>query len=223
MTTMNIIEFLKENEIKFLPINIKIDKKTGEKKYLEGEDGCFIDGRRNFTRKDFEKWDFDDCVEFFEEYESETNYIGIDCTQIHQLDIDDKTGTFKGSETEAAYTKGPHFLSVSKKLPHIFMRTDYKNQKCAEIPFEHDVLTNVWAFARIDQDVINADQEIPTFTFTPKKEEKKSSVRATPVTTTIAFDPFKKAILDNIDSDKYYKYPEWSKFIWAIKFILQFS
>ena len=217
---MNIIDFLKENEIKFLPINLKI--KNGKKTYLTGQAGCFIDGRQNFKKDDFDKWDFDDCVEFYEEYKEETNYIGIDCTQIQQLDIDDLTGTFKGSATEAIYTKGPHFLSLTKKMPHIFIHTDYKGQHCAEIPFEHDVLSNVWAFAHIEQEIINDEEEIPTFQFTSITKKTTLNIAAPVASTThvaaVEFDPFKKAILDNINPDQYYKYPVWSKFIWAIKF-----
>ena len=217
---MNIIDFLKENEIKFLPIFLKV--KNGKKTYLTGAAGCFIDGRQNFKKDDFDKWDFDDCVEFYEEYKEETNYIGIDCTQIQQLDIDDLTGTFKGSATEATYTKGPHFLSLTKEMPHIFMHTDYKGQHCAEIPFEHDVLSNVWAFAHIEQEIINDEEEIPTFQFTSITKKTTLNIAAPVVSTTsvaaVEFDPFKKAILDNINPDKYYKYSEWSKYIWAIKF-----
>ena len=181
-----------------------------------------------FLKTDFEKWEFDDCVECYEEYKEETNFIGIDCSCIQQLDIDDKTGTFKGSPTEAFYTKGPYFLSLTKKMPHIFMRTDFKGQHCAEIPFEHDILTNVWTFAHVNQEVINDEEDIPVFEFTSKNTNKnlqKSPTNTTQSVITIVpkecnttMDPFKKAILDNIDPEKYHKYPEWSKFIWAIKF-----
>ena len=102
-----------------------------------GAAGCFIDGRQNFKKDDFDKWDFDDCVEFYEEYKEETNYIGIDCTQIQQLDIDDLTGTFKGSATEATYTKGPHFLSLTKKMPHIFITLYTLITKVSTVPRFH--------------------------------------------------------------------------------------
>lgn len=211
---MNIIDFLKENEIKFLPIFLKI--KNGKKTYLTGAAGCFIDGRQNFKKDDFDKWDFDDCVEFYEEYKEETNYIGIDCTQIQQLDIDDLTGTFKGSATEATYTKGPHFLSLTKEMPHIFMHTDYKGQHCAEIPFEHDVLSNVWAFAHIEQEIINDEEEIPTFQFTSKNIQ---ATQATPNETMTNKDStHKEKVVDLIKVVPYLdERASWSRIVWAMR------
>ena len=36
----DLVNFLVEHKIKFLPVKLKIDKKTGKKTYLAGSEGC---------------------------------------------------------------------------------------------------------------------------------------------------------------------------------------
>ena len=207
-----VVEFLVERKIKSLPVNLKIDSKTGKKTYLTGEKGKFSDGRRNFQKDDFDKWTVEDCLEFYEEYMHETDYIAIDTSEVQQLDIDDKTGEFWESDAALTYTNGPYFLSLTKQMPHIFMHTDYKAKHCQEIAFDHDVLTNVWAFARSDQAVENADAPIPTLNFTAKKDT--SAAQKPPQASLI----FQESVVDLIAVNPYLdEYQHWMRIVAALK------
>ena len=87
----NIINFCKKNKIKYLPIKLEIEGNT--KTYLDWtkhkEKSKWSDGRNNFIITDFEKYSLEVCEAFFEAYKNETKYIGIDATDIQNLDIDD--------------------------------------------------------------------------------------------------------------------------------------
>jgi hypothetical protein len=118
----NIINFCKKNKIKYLPIKLEIegDKKTYLDWTKHKEKSKWSDGRNNFIITDFEKYSLEVCEAFFEAYKNETKYIGIDATDIQNLDIDDITGKYKGSELEKEFIKLPYFLSLNKKATSLF-------------------------------------------------------------------------------------------------------
>ena len=162
---MNIVEYCKLKNIKCLPIIIKIHGST--KTYVEWKDGGkFKDGSRNHTSKDFATYSVKDCQQLVEQYTNETTYIGIDTSVVQQLDIDDKTGEYNKSKMAEDYSKIPHFLSLTKKMPHYFMYSKFTKQTTPEIEYSHDILTKgSWAWCHIDTEVINSNCDIPTLSF----------------------------------------------------------
>ena len=178
---MNIIEYCKNNKIKTLPINLVVTDKG--KKYLDKDEGRFQDGRYNFKITDFKKHSLKECQAFMENYGDETEWIGIDTSIIQQLDIDDVTGKFWLPQTQENIEKSeypsptlkeyedvPHYLSVKKKMPHYFVKTDLKSKKCTEVPFDHDVLyEGCWGWAQKDQTVMFCGCEIPQVNLTKKE------------------------------------------------------
>ena len=134
----NITNFCKRYKIKYLPVKIEIDLTTTPptKTYLDwtkhGDKSKWKDGRSNFKITDFEKYNVSVCEALYDEYKNETHYIGIDATDIQQLDIDDITGKYNGSELEKEFNNLPHYISLTKKQPHYFMKTKYRNKKLNE-------------------------------------------------------------------------------------------
>ena len=122
---MNIIEYCNLNKIKTLPINLEIN--DGKKTYLAGEKGRFKDGRYNFKMTDFDKLSLKQCIGFTQFYDDETNYIAIDTTTIHQLDIDDPAwweDEARQDDDDTWYER-PHFLSLTKGCPHYFYEVTF--------------------------------------------------------------------------------------------------
>ena len=244
---MNITDYCIENKIKTLPINLILNTEGKfypcDSKPIDGNNGKFSDGRHNFIITDFKKMSLKQCQTYMGLYGHETEWIGIDTTVIQQMDIDDLTGKFWLPQTQeeidnddykqpsiSEYVDVPHFLSVIKNMPHYFIKTDLKNKKCNEIPFDHDVLgAGCWAWAHKDSEIIYSKCNIPTIELTGKTAEKaieKTTKKTTvnkPVNKTTEkwntfVTPFQEAILNNINQDEYYNYSEWKKFLWAIKF-----
>ena len=90
--SQKILEFCWTNNIKTLPINLRVQ--DGKKTYLSGEEGRFEDGRYNFKMTDFPKLTFKECKALTELYADETEWIAIDTNEIQQLDIDDPSWEF---------------------------------------------------------------------------------------------------------------------------------
>ena len=230
---MNIIDFCAQHSIKTFPI--KLEVKDGKKRYLHGQEGKFQDGKFNFKTNDFKTHSLETCQALTAFYLDETEWIALDTTEVHQLDIDD-CAWWQDRARLDEWINVPYYTSATKGCPHYFLHPKDasdrdKRYSTSAIDCEHDVLSGQWAYAHKDQDVVHGDKPIPRISLEPNKSESKqplpqprpqprpqleeSKVADSEVR---AQDPFKKAILDNITQDKYYKYPVWSKFIWAIKF-----
>lgn len=245
--SQKILEFCWTNNIKTLPINLRVQ--DGKKTYLSGEEGRFEDGRYNFKMTDFPKLTFKECKALTELYADETEWIAIDTNEIQQLDIDDPSWEFDSEAVQLLIGENeriPYFPSITKKCPHFFIRTE-KRKNCwrtTKVPCDHDVLSGQWSFAKRDQEVFDHNQPIP-FKELPEKEpegrklqtkEPSMSQNPHPVTTLHASDvastlskepegqklPTKdnvhQEIVKNIDPRKYYHYHNWLKFIWALRF-----
>jgi len=244
--SMNIIDYCKEHKIKTLPIKLEII--DGKKTYLDektyGEKSRFNDGAHNFKMNDFNKKSYKECAGLTSCYLEETEYIAIDTSTIHQLDIDDpKWWNDKENDQDymniCNFQNYPYFTSVTKKCPHYFYTIPYtldgykknwlqknegklKRYNTSKIKYGHDVLQGQWSWTHKEQVVENATFSIPSLFLPPlpivvpiKKNEPLPLVENE---SQVEIDDFCKSILDNIDNKFYYKYPEWSRFIWAIKF-----
>ena len=160
---MSIIQFCNKNNIKTLPIRLSI--KDNKKCYLDAKsgDGKWADGRGNFTIKDFEKFDFATCKGLTQLYIDETDYVGVDCTNVQQLDIDDTTGNYLDSPHAKECAKYPYFLSLTKKMPHYFIYTDHTKKSSTDIPWDHDVLyKGCWGWCHKNTRMFNGNNVIPT-------------------------------------------------------------
>lgn len=167
MSSINIIDFCKKNKIKMLPVKLKIVDNS--KKYLKGKEGKFKDGRHNFRINDFKRYTLNECNNFMRLYLQETDYIGIDTSNINQLDIDDKNW-LNNTELVEKWENVPHFKSISKSLPHyLFLPKIYysKNRYASEsIPYKHDILNGLWSFVHKNTIVFN-NEVIPTIELIP--------------------------------------------------------
>ena len=163
MEAMNILDFCVLNKIKTLPIKIDgkeyMDFKNYKKKSL------WKNNTPTYRVDHFNTLSIEECNKITNQHLPETDYIGIDCADIQQLDIDDITGKYLDSPLADELKDYPHFLSIVKKMPHYFITTDYK-QKKANIPWEHDVLyKGAWGWCHKDTIVYNAKQEIKPMSF----------------------------------------------------------
>jgi len=230
----NIINFCKRNNIKYLPIKLEID--GTKKKYLDwknhGDKSKFEDGRNNFRITDFEKYSLEACEGLYEAYKDETKYIGVDATDIQNLDIDDITGKYAGSELEKEFIKLPHFLSLTKKQPHYFMKTKYSKKQINDMMkledgsvCDHDVLyKGCWSWCRTDTVVYNGnnnmeykkwDNIIPQKS-PIKKETKREKAIEKEKKEIVSKEAIEMAEL--MDVDEYLTdYDAWSKTIWAMR------
>jgi len=101
-------------------------------------------------------------------------------------------------------------------MPHIFMKTDYRGAKSSEVPFAHDVLSNVWAFAHIEQEVINAENEIPTYEFTAPSTKATTQAQQVPVN--LGDLSHKEKVVNLIKVDPYLdERSSWSRIVWGMR------
>lgn len=229
---MNILEYCKTNQIKCLPIKLLINE-DNKKIYLDythyEEESRFSDGHYNFHFKDFAKYSLAKCFALCEIYKNETNWIGIDCNEIQQLDIDDKTGKYWNSNLSKKFEGLPYFLSAVKKMPHYFIKTNWTNKQNYNVmKFEdgtkcsHDVLYGEsWSYAKNDVDVLNANASISFLDWgtsktascssTDDEEEQESN------NTKISCANDDEKIVDLIDVKYIDEYSSWTKIMWAMR------
>ena len=171
---MDIEEYCKINNIKCLPVNISVDGPN--KKYLTGNAGNFKDGTSNYILTDFAHFSVSECQQISNQYR-ETQYIAIDTSVVQQLDIDDITGEYNKSPMAEKYSGYPHFMSITKGMPHYFVYTNCATKQTNEIPFPHDILREgMWAWCERSQKVNCAESEIPKIDFASKKVLQESTV-----------------------------------------------
>lgn len=221
---MGMIDYLNKHKIKYLPVALTWE--NGKKVFL-----AKLGNRYNFNKSHLDKYDFETCQKYYKMYGKYSQYIIIYCNEVHQLDIDDDTDTWKeGFKLADEFNfKYPYFLSVSKNMPHYFMQFAFREKSCSEIPVAHDLLYNHFSYAKKDTIVYNANALIQEVKFTSKKKEELKAVEALvevavkpeEVQTDATISTFERSILDNISSDNYNRYPDWTKFIWAVKYSFQ--
>ncbi|NBO31788.1 MAG: hypothetical protein EBV05_09405 [Cyanobacteria bacterium WB6_1B_304] len=234
---MLILEYCKANNIKCLPI--KIDIINGKKMYLNyndyGNRSKFNDGHNNFGISNFKKLSLQQCFDFCEKYKNETKWIGIDCSEIQQLDIDDITGQYWESTLSKKFDGLPYFLSATKKMPHYFIKTEWTNGKhnYNTMKFddgsicEHDILYgNAWSFAKNDTEVINANanclfndwdtENTASCSSSYYDDDERLSEPHTPNTCVIS-NNINEEIVNLIGLKYIDNYDTWTKIVWAMR------
>ena len=147
-----IIDFLNEHQIKYLPINIRIDNGKKTRKTM------LCPSVKNYTSSDFKQFDFRQCKERFNQFKVHTNWIQIDTTEVNQIDIDlfPKESTqeekakliedWNKSECKKNLDKNhAHYLSLTKGLPHYFIKKSKIPEFSIPFVFDHLKSTCGWA------------------------------------------------------------------------------
>ena len=232
---MNILDYCKTNQIKCLPIKLLI--KDNKKIYLTytiyGDESKFNDGHFNFNIKDFAKYSLDECYAYCNKYKNETIWIGIDCNETQQLDIDDITGQYWNSNLSKMFDGLPYFLSATKKMPHYFIKTNWTNKQNNNVmKFDdgsicpHDILyNNAWSYAKNDVEVLNANGNISFLDWDTEKTENYSSTdedeeqesNSSNKTNKISCANNDEKIVNLIGVKYIDEYSSWCKIIWAMR------
>lgn len=231
---MNILEYCKLNQIKCLPIKLKIsDNKKHFLTYsVDGDESKFSDGHFNFSIGKFKDLTLQKCFYYCEKYKNETPWLGIDCSETQQLDIDDTTGQYWNSTLCKKFEGLPYFLSATKKMPHYFIKTNWTNgkQNNNAMKFEdgsicpHDILyNNAWSYAKNDVEVINANssnifndwdtEKTASCSSSSYDEEEQEEHESKKVNCTNA----NEKIVDLIGVKYIDEYSSWCKIIWAMR------
>ena len=229
---MLVLEYCKLNNIKCLPIKLEIF--NGKKIFLNytvhGDESKFSDGHFNFNIGNFKNLSLEECFGFCEKYGNETPWIGIDCSETQQLDIDDTTGQYWNSKLCDKFNGLPYFLSATKKMPHYFIKTNWVHgkQNNNAMKFDdgticaHDILyNNAWSYAKTDTEVVNANasnifddwdtENTASCSSTTSEEEDQ------PINDPIICSNTNEKIV-NLISVKYIDdYTSWTKIIWALR------
>lgn len=232
---MNILDYCKTNQIKCLPIKLLI--KDNKKIYLTytiyGDESKFNDGHFNFNIKDFAKYSLDECYAYCNKYKNETIWIGIDCNETQQLDIDDITGQYWNSNLSKMFDGLPYFLSATKKMPHYFIKTNWTNKQNNNVmKFDdgsicpHDILyNNAWSYAKNDTEVLNANGNISfldwdtekTENYSSTDEEEEQESNSSNKTNKISCANNDEKIVNLIAVKYIDEYSSWTKIIWAMR------
>jgi hypothetical protein len=153
--------------------------------------------------------------------------IDID-DKIHYMDMIRAFPILKDTLYVAGNTKGGHF----------YFKTDWKGKKnyieCFDQLKGDIIITQMfelegkeWLDKRIQTitsyELQNMVKESLFFEFGDSTDDESvasSTVSVVPSNTPndVDFTPFHKSILDNINKDKYTSYPDWCKFLWAVRF-----
>ena len=233
---MLILEYCKLNQIKCLPIKLEIfnNKKIFLNYTIHGDESKFSDGHFNFNIGDFKKLSLEQCFEFCKKYENESDWFGIDCSEIQQLDIDDTTGKYWESTLSKKFANLPYFLSATKKMPHYFIKTEWTKGKQNNnvMKFEdgticaHDILyNNAWSYAKNDTQVINAHasnifddwntENTASCSSSSYSEDEEEELSESPKN--INCSSINEQIV-NLISVKYLdEYSSWTKIMWAMR------
>lgn len=176
-------EFLTENDISWFPVKLQF-RKVGEKEKKEPQYTDYYMPKCT----DFQTLSKEEIIkrqELIDDYD----YIAIDTNKIQQFDIDDKETL---EEYKHLLKDNPYFLSVKKKLPHIFCKLDLdklpkngdgKPKNCHQVG-KFDLLCGLWSYVHKDQLVYNPLSKINNFTNKfidilqqeePKKKQKEES------------------------------------------------
>ena len=177
---MDIIEYLEENSITFMPINVRKvkDRSTGKivKKLMQDP----ITGMRPSVQ-DLENIDLvSERINHYYENPNSYNTLAIDTTEVHQIDMDidyDKLEKTDKNYIKYVHENLPYYLSMGKGYKHIFFREDglknskpkfresiklskkYINEKTGKKE-DIEILKGQWAWCDIKTTVRNADIDL---------------------------------------------------------------
>ena len=151
MSNVPICTYLDTHGIRWIPIHIPIDA-TGKKGAPSLPFG--LGPIQPYTH--FPSTVTDEQIKSVQAHTSECKFIAMDTRKVHQIDVDEMN-----EEMETFANDYPHFLSSTKKLPHIFYTANEEpksNRGCFNGMKTIELLTGQWSYAPIDAMVINADK-----------------------------------------------------------------
>jgi hypothetical protein len=160
-----ILKYLKQHNILWFPINLEvIDGNKQLQPYRETKKRPKTTDFKNLTAQE---------IQARQEWTT-YKHIAIDTNNIQQIDIDDP-------EIVAPFEpqNKPHFLSTTKKLPHIFARFELpealvgKNKFNLDASPKVDYLNGLWSWAPRDGEVVNADIDISVVKIPDESVAKK--------------------------------------------------
>jgi len=167
---MNIIDFLNLHDIKWEPIKLKISKdpkKTTKLKKVPIQHQGYLALQTDFA--DLPEEEIKRRQELIPHFE----HIAIDTSVIYQIDIDDDK---RLPQFEHLLETCPYYKSVTKGLPHIFVKSSkqFPNQRTDYFDKTVDLLTGQWGWASKNVEVFNPENLIePDISFLKKEESKK--------------------------------------------------
>lgn len=200
---ISILEFCKIFEIKWQPINLKLNPKTKKKilcNCLCKDKYSYMPQPDDFTKKLI----CDDELRKRQLYIGEFDYIAMDTSNFYHIDVDDKNYIDK---VEKLLKICPYFLSSSKKLPHIIYKSNeqYEKQRCETIykynnGNEHinpiEILSGMWSYCHKDEAIHNFVDKIPELNIDFIKNNVKSKKKKNNNN-----DEIKNDIIKNNDSE----------------------
>lgn len=142
---MDIIEFLTIHDILWQPIllNDKIPQKF-DKSFMPK-----VDDYKNLSLDEIKKR---------QKTNTKSIHIAIYTNKINMIDIDHKNALKKYEFLK----ENPYFLSISKKLPHYFVKIkDFQKDRLGIIG--GDILTGQWSYCLRDSKVVNNNNEIQDY------------------------------------------------------------
>ncbi len=149
---MNILEFLNDNLIQYQPIDMKIDD-SGKKVYKKTKILGSIPSPSDFAKNE-------ELVEARREVMHKYDFLMHDCRSIAILDID----TSEKIDLPENIKNAPYYKSSTKKLPHYFVKLDFKPTKFKYITkySEKVELLTGQSFANKNSEIFNVENKIPT-------------------------------------------------------------
>ena len=165
---ISIFDFCAKFDIKWQPINLRVDTTTNKKTLLKCfccDDFSYMPQPNDFTRNQISNDELIKRQSYIDKFE----YIAIDTTKFYHIDVDD--GEYVDKVSDLMKTC-PYFLSSTKKLPHIIFESNnkYDKMKC-ETNFKFnkngiffnpiELLSGQWSYVKKNEIVINCSDTIP--------------------------------------------------------------
>mgnify|MGYP003115295927 CR=1 FL=1 len=213
--SINKIDFLKDNKIPFIMMNLEI--KEGKKNISDVPMG-------------WTKWDFEKCMNYNNNIKKSTNALNINLSKSKFMIID-----IDSDELKEKYLNeyGSEFMTKStrKKLPHLWRLKDENDKNTTKTSFKDglDLLyQNVFEWKK--ENIENYNDKFLVFKDYPKniskkinmnKSSKKIIKKAQLKKTEINTDNELNEICNLIDIKYLDNYYDWLRIVWALKFLDQ--
>ena len=152
---MDILEYLKKEEIKWFPIKLKKVYDEVRERWTKTPE--YTNGYMPRT-DDFERMTEEELKQR-QKKANESEHIAIDTREVYQIDFD----TREHEEVMGAMKeKMPYFESATKKLPHCFVKgTEEQRSKRTLTKYKNvEILSGIWSFCEMKAKVYNAEVEI---------------------------------------------------------------
>lgn len=176
-TSMNIIDFLKKNEIAWMPINLNLN---GKKKELLPYTETNL--RPSYT-------DFSDPKKINERKDYKYDNIWIDTRKIYQVDVD---GDFDPKIST------PYFLSLTKNKPHYFIIGSEQESLRKQTKWNNvELLCGQGSYASRKNKVYNYSKTIKSFENSELFTDERAEVNDVPANNEIQYLPNEVEIMLN--------------------------